>query len=75
MSEYSTDELVRFIAESKIDVTDDRCFAIIARLQVGDVGIKFIEHIQAHLKPGQEVICKICGKSAKAIAEYEGSHD
>lgn len=45
---------------------------IIARLRAGDVGTKFIEHIQAHLKPGQEVICKICGKSAKAIAEYGG---
>ena len=32
----------------------------------------FIEHIQSHLKEGQEVICKICGKSANAIvAEQE----
>lgn len=46
MSEkYSTDELVRFIAESEIDITDDRlrglsenivCFAIIARLRAAD---------------------------------------
>lgn len=43
-----------------------------AKLRAADMGVKFIEHIQAHLKPGQEVICKICGKSAKAIAEYEG---
>jgi hypothetical protein len=28
---------------------------------------KFISHIQAHLKPGEEVICKICGKTAKEI--------
>lgn len=27
----------------------------------------FIAHIQSHLKPGQEVVCKICGKSAKEI--------
>ena len=27
----------------------------------------FIAHIQSHLKPGQEVVCKICGKTAKEI--------
>jgi len=27
----------------------------------------FIQHIQSHLTPGQEVICKICGKTAKEI--------
>ena len=27
----------------------------------------FIKHIQAHLKPDEEVICKICGKTAKEI--------
>ena len=27
----------------------------------------FIQHIQNHLKQGQEVICKICGKTAKEI--------
>lgn len=33
---YSTNELIEFIAESKIDVTDDRCFTIIARLRAAD---------------------------------------
>ena len=28
---------------------------------------KFIEHIQSHLRPDQEVICKICGKTAREI--------
>ena len=28
---------------------------------------KFIKHIQSHLKDGEEVICKICGKTAKKI--------
>ena len=27
----------------------------------------FIQHIQNHLLNGQEVICKICGKTAKEI--------
>ena len=27
----------------------------------------FIKHIQNHLPKGQEVICKICGKTAKEI--------
>ena len=31
----------------------------------------FIEHIQQHLEPGQEVICKICGKTAKEIIARE----
>ena len=29
--------------------------------------IIFIKHIQSHLKEGEEVICKICGKTAKEI--------
>ena len=33
---------------------------------------RFIRHIQAHLKPGEEVICKICGKTVREIdAEAE----
>ena len=28
---------------------------------------KFIKHIQSHLREGQEVVCKICGKTAKEI--------
>jgi len=32
----------------------------------------FIEHIQQHLEPGQEVICKICGKTAREICGYSG---
>jgi hypothetical protein len=27
----------------------------------------FIKHIQSHLKPNEEVICKICGRTAKEI--------
>ena len=30
-------------------------------------GVVFIEHIKSHLQPGQEVICKICGKSVMEI--------
>jgi hypothetical protein len=32
----------------------------------------FISHIQAHLKPGQEVVCKICGKKALEICKAKG---
>ena len=32
----------------------------------------FIYHIQGHLGPGQEVVCKICGKTAKEIIESSG---
>ena len=30
---------------------------------------QFIEHIQAHLKPGEVVICKICGKTIDEICQ------
>ena len=33
--------------------------------------VTFINHIQGHLKDGEEVICKICGKTAKEITEKE----
>ena len=29
----------------------------------------FINHIKEHLKEGEQVICKICGKSIDEIAE------
>ena len=32
----------------------------------------FIYHIQGHLGTGQEVVCKICGKTAKEIIESSG---
>lgn len=38
------------------------------QLECGMDGV-FIRHIQSHLEPGQEVICKICGKTAKEILE------
>lgn len=28
---------------------------------------RFIDHIKGHLSEGQEVVCKICGKTAKEI--------
>lgn len=31
----------------------------------------FIQHIQSHLRGGEEVICKICGKTAKEIIGIE----
>ncbi len=31
----------------------------------------FLKHIKDHLKEEQEVICKICNKSAETIAEEE----
>lgn len=32
----------------------------------------FIDHIKSHLKEGEEVICKICGKSANEIITQQG---
>jgi len=46
-----------------------------AQILAADMGMKFVEHIQSHLQSGQEVICKICGKSVKAIADYEGEKE
>lgn len=33
----------------------------------------FIRHIQDHLKDGQVVICKICGKTAEQIIKEEAT--
>ena len=33
----------------------------------------FINHILAHLDPGEEVICKVCGKTAKEICGKGGA--
>jgi len=35
----------------------------------------FIEHIQAHLEPGCDVICKICGKTAREICEARAKEE
>jgi len=29
----------------------------------------FVDHIERHLKPGQEIVCKVCGKSISEIFE------
>jgi len=59
---------------------DAECDAIHALIESGvpaaqdavpDVSddVIFIEHIRGHLSAGQEVICKICRKTAKQIIE------
>jgi len=30
----------------------------------------FVKHIQAHLAPGEDVICKICGKTLQDIVNH-----
>lgn len=49
----------------------DMVVGILNRSEILGADDKFIRHIQAHLKPGEEVICKICGKSAAEITEKE----
>jgi hypothetical protein len=42
----------------------------LSKLRINGEGVsdaKFISHIQSHLSFGQEVICKICGKTAREI--------
>ena len=34
---------------------------------------KFVEHIRKHLEKDEEVICKICKKTAREIIESENS--
>ena len=34
-------------------------------------GMQFVEHIKKHLDDGQNVICKICGKTVSEIANIE----
>lgn len=39
------------------------------------VGARFVEHIKTHLLVGQDVICKICGKTPTEIANEEFKSD
>lgn len=40
----------------------------LTRIEAMNQGAKFIEHIRAHLKEGEPVICKICEKTVDEIA-------
>lgn len=45
-----------------------RCPACLAAEEAaGQNDRQFIDHIKAHLRIGQEVVCKICGKTAREI--------
>lgn len=39
--------------------------------ECGCMGAKFIDHIKEHLVVGQDVICKICGKTPAEIFKEE----
>lgn len=39
----------------------------------GCIGSKFIEHIKEHLVVGQDVICKICGKTPIEISKEKNN--
>ena len=55
---------------NKREFTDEEAAAhnaIRALIENSGPDDKFIRHIQGHLKPGQKVICKICGKTAEEI--------
>jgi len=53
------------------------CFATLTEcLKAGRITVKkeskksaeiFVDHIKSHLKPGENVICKICGKTVEEI--------
>ena len=48
---------------------DEKIAKLKAKLEGAE---KFEKHIKAHLKDGEEVICKICGKTAKEISTLRG---
>jgi len=50
-----------FIKDGVVEVKDDLSDSV------------FIKHIQKHLKPNEEVVCKICGKTAKEIIKENES--
>jgi len=52
-------KLIRELKEA-IDILGDR----------REKAVMFVEHLQDHLKPGEKVICTICGKTIDEI--YEG---
>jgi len=69
MSEYSMDELVEFITESNIDVMDDRCLAIIAKLRAADKVVESAIHVIGNLALSDDPEFDALNK---AIDDYEG---
>ena len=53
------------ISESEIRELAEKLSGKLGK-QVSDDSI-FIDHIQNHLTPDKEVVCKICGKTAREI--------
>lgn len=67
--------------EAEISISPEELLEQITHKQIGELLEKinlpkelipnqdriFIKHIKAHLKEGEEVICKICGKTAEEI--------
>ena len=41
--------------------------------EVGQImsDMTFIKHIESHLQPGEEVVCKICGRTAADICKHD----
>lgn len=49
----------------RIDILKEKIIREDERKKLND--FKFYKHIKSHLKPEQEVICKICNKTYKEI--------
>lgn len=65
---FSKKDLIKFLGHKEVAI--GRLFQSINRLDAELCkSRKFVEHIQAHLAPGEKVICKICGKTAKEICK------
>ena len=50
----------------KFETENEEEKALVQQLRKDNI---FINHIQEHLKKGQKVVCKICGKTAKEIVD------
>lgn len=47
----------------------------IRRLKEDAKAMKFIHHVQEHLDKGEDVVCKICGKTAEEIIMEGGDNE
>jgi len=59
--------VAQLINRASVLITRDalnQIYEVWGKKSKGDI---FVEHIQSHLKPGQEVICKICNKTVDEI--------
>jgi len=67
MSIINEDEILARVHKYKLFRREGNLFIDVYEGILGRPEHKFVAHIKSHLKPNQEVVCKICGKPVRVI--------